>query len=165
MSYALTPVPTTDLSDAHPEKVRRVTLPFRDFGAKRMFAGRIRTAVAMEDTKLVQQELFKTPGEGAVIVLDGGGSFRSAMLGDLNADILVEHGWAGIVINGVVRDSRRLAEVDLGIKALGTTPVRSAKRGTGALDVPVAFGNVLFETGQCIYCDEDGVLVTENPPD
>ncbi|MCY4034621.1 MAG: ribonuclease E activity regulator RraA [Hyphomicrobiales bacterium] len=163
MSYALDPVPTTDLSDAHPEKVRQVMLPFRDFGAKRIFAGRIRTAVTMEDTKLVQQELFKTPGEGAVIVLDGGGSFRSAMLGDLNADILVEHGWAGIVINGVVRDSRRLAEVDLGIKALGTTPVRSAKRGIGALDVPVAFGNVLFETGQCIYCDEDGVLVTENP--
>lgn len=163
MSYALNPMPTTDLSDAHPEKTRQVMLPFRDFGAKRIFAGRIRTAVTMEDTKLVQQNLFKTPGEGAVIVLDGGGSFRSAMLGDLNADILVEHGWAGIVINGVVRDSRRLAEVDLGIKALGTTPVRSAKRGIGALDVPVAFGNVLFETGQCIYCDEDGVLVTENP--
>lgn len=163
MSYALNPVPTTDLSDAHPEKVRQVMLPFRDFGAKRIFAGRIRTAVTMEDTKLVQRDLFKTPGDGGVIVLDGGGSFRSAMLGDLNADILVEHGWAGIVINGVVRDSRRLAEVDLGIKALGTTPVRSAKRGIGALDVPVAFGNVLFETGQCIYCDEDGVLVTENP--
>lgn len=163
MSYALNPVPTTDLSDAHPEEVRQVMLPFQDFGAKRIFAGRVRTAVTMEDTKLIQQDLFKTPGEGAVIVLDGGGSFRSAMLGDLNADILVEHGWAGIVINGVVRDSRRLAEVDLGIKALGATPVRSAKRGIGALDVPVAFGNVLFETGQCIYCDEDGVLVTENP--
>lgn len=163
MSYALNPVPTTDLSDAHQEEVRQVMLPFQDFGAKRIFAGRVRTAVTMEDTKLIQQDLFKTPGEGAVIVLDGGGSFRSAMLGDLNADILVEHGWAGIVINGVVRDSRRLAEVDLGIKALGATPVRSAKRGIGALDVPVAFGNVLFETGQCIYCDEDGVLVTENP--
>lgn len=85
------------------------------------------------------------------------------MLGDLNADILVEQGFAGIVINGVVRDARALAKVKPGIKALGVTPVRSAKRGVGALGVPVAFGNVLFEEGQCIYCDEDGVLVSEEP--
>lgn len=163
MSFALEAYPTTDLNDANPDKVRQVMLPFQDFGRSRRFAGRIRTAVTMEDTKLVQQELFKTPGDGGVIVLDGGGSFRSAMLGDLNADLLVEHGWAGIVINGVVRDATRLAGVDLGIKALGVTPVRSAKRGIGALDVPVAFGNVLFEPGQCIYCDEDGVLVSDDP--
>jgi len=163
MTWRLNAYPTTDLNDANPEKVRQVMLPFQDFGAKRMFAGRIKTAVTMEDTKLVQQALFKTQGEGAVIVLDGGGSLRSAMLGDLNADLLVEHGWAGIVINGVVRDARRLAEVNLGIKALGVTPVRSAKRGVGALGVPVAFGNVLFEEGQCIYCDEDGVLVSDEP--
>lgn len=163
MTWSLEAYPTTDLNDAHPDKVRQVMMRFQDFGAKRMFAGRIRTAVTMEDTKLVQQELFKTTGDGAVIVLDGGGSFRSALLGDLNADLLVEHGWSGIIINGVVRDARRLAEVDLGIKALGVTPVRSAKRGIGALGVPVSFGNVLFEEGQCVYCDEDGVLVSEEP--
>ncbi len=163
MSWTLEAFPTTDLNDAHPDKVRQVMLPFQDFGAKRMFAGRIKTAVTMEDTKMVQQELFKTPGEGAIVVLDGGGSVRSALLGDLNADLLVDHGWAGIVINGAVRDARRLGEVSLGIKALGVTPVRSAKRGIGAMGVPVAFGNVLFEEGQCIYCDEDGVLVSDDP--
>ncbi|MEL6645409.1 MAG: ribonuclease E activity regulator RraA [Pseudomonadota bacterium] len=163
MTWALEPFPTTDLNDAFPDKVRQVMLPFRDFGVRRMFAGRIKTAVTMEDTKLVQQALFNTPGDGAVVVLDGGGSGRSALLGDVNADLLVDNGWAGIVINGVVRDARALAKVDLGIKALGTTPVRSAKRGIGALGVPVAFGNVLFEEGHCIYCDEDGVLVSEEP--
>ncbi|MTI17522.1 ribonuclease E inhibitor RraA [Rhodobacteraceae bacterium RKSG542] len=163
MTYALTPYPTTDLNDAHPEKVKQVMLDFKDFGAQRMFAGRIKTAVTMEDTKLVQEALFKTPGDGGVIVLDGGGSFRSAMLGDLNAELLRKNGWAGIVINGVVRDSARLANIDIGIKALGTTFVRSGKTGIGALDVPVAFGNVYFEPGQCVYCDEDGVLVSQDP--
>ena len=163
MTWAVEAFATTDLNDAHPDKVRQVMLPFQDFGAKRAFAGRIRTAVTMEDTKLVQQALFKTPGEGAVIVLDGGGSSRNALLGDLNAELLVKHGWAGIVINGVVRDAGRLAGIGLGIKALGVTPVRSAKRGIGALGVPVAFGNVLFEEGQCIYCDGDGVLVSDEP--
>ncbi|MEL6809690.1 MAG: hypothetical protein AAFO97_18125 [Pseudomonadota bacterium] len=109
MTWSLKAYPTTDLNDANSDKVRQVMLPFQDFGAKRMFAGRIKTAVTMEDAKLVQQELFKTPGGGAVVVLDGGGSFRSAMLGDLNADLLAVHGWAGIVINGVVRDARALA--------------------------------------------------------
>lgn len=162
MSWALEAFPTTDLNDAFPDRVRHVRLPFRDFGAKRMFAGRIRTAVTMEDTALIQQELFSKQGEGGVIVLDGGASTRTAMLGDRMADRLVENGWAGIIINGVVRDARDLAGIDLGIKALGVTPIKSAKQGIGALGVPVAFGNVLFEEGQCIYCDEDGVLVSED---
>nr|WP_321981228.1 ribonuclease E activity regulator RraA [uncultured Cohaesibacter sp.] len=163
MTYSLPSHPTTELNDAHHDRVRQVMLPFQDFGKKRRFAGRIRTAVTMEDTKLVQQALFSTPGEGGVIILDGGGSFRRAMLGDLNAALLVKNGWAGIIINGVVRDSARLANIDLGIKALGVTPVRSSKTGIGALDVPVAFGNVLFEPGQCIYSDEDGILVSDDP--
>ncbi len=163
MSQALTPHPTTDLNDAHPDAVRQVILPFQDFGGRRQFAGRIRTCVTMEDTKLLQEALYSTPGEGAVIVLDGGGSMRSALLGDINAGLMRDNGWAGIIINGAIRDAARLTEIDIGIKALGTTPVRSSKTGIGALDVPVAFGNVLFEPGHCIYCDEDGVLVAKEP--
>lgn len=155
--------PTTDLSDAHPEATRVVSLPFRDFGARRQFAGRIRTAVTMEDTKLVKEALYATPGHGDVIVLDGGGSLRTALLGDLMAARLVENGWSGIVINGAVRDSGALARLDIGIKALGTTPVRPGQARIGALDVPVAFGNALITTGEVIYCDEDGVLVTGSP--
>ena len=163
MSQALEAHSTTDLADAHPGAVRRVTGAFADFGGRRRFAGRIRTAVTMEDTALVQKDLFSTPGDGAVIVLDGGGSLATALLGDVNAARLAKNGWAGIVIHGAVRDSAALAKVDLGIKALGVTPLRSAKRGIGALNVPVAFGNALFEPGQCIYCDEDGMLVTDEP--
>lgn len=163
MSNEVAFFPTTDLSDAHESLVRCVDLPFHDYGAKRGFAGRIRTAVTMEDTKLVQEALFASPGNGDVIVLDGGGSLGSAMLGDRMGERLISNGWSGIVINGAVRDSAQLAQLDLGIKALGTTPFRSKKKGIGALDVPVAFGGVLFETGHCIYCDEDGVLVAEEP--
>ncbi len=153
--------PTTDLSDAHADKVRAVRKPFVDYGAIRSFGGRVHTAVTVEDTKLVQDKLFTLQGNGGVIVLDGGGSLRTAMLGDMMAERLIANGWAGIVINGAVRDSQRLAQLDLGIKALGTTPVRSAKTGIGAIDVPVAFGGVLFEPGNYIYCDADGILVAE----
>ncbi len=129
------------------------------YGRRQAFSGPVRTLATMEDTKLAQ-ELFRQPGDGAVIVLDGGGSTRTAMLGDVNAEILKENGWIGIVINGVVRDSVALGKVDIGIKALGVTPVRSAKTGKGAIDIPVAFGNILFEPGQYIYCDEDGILIS-----
>ncbi len=158
----MTEIVTTDLHDAHPDRLTMCTLPLKDFGGRSSFSGLIRTIVTMEDTKLAQ-ETFRTPGNGAVIVLDGGGSLRTAMLGDVNADILKQNGWAGIVINGVVRDSEALRKIDIGIKALGVTPVRSAKLGIGAVDVPVAFGNVLFEPGQHIYCDEDGILISSAP--
>ncbi|MEM1285907.1 MAG: ribonuclease E activity regulator RraA [Pseudomonadota bacterium] len=160
---ALEPLSTADLNDAHPGKVRRVALRFQDFGGRRRFAGPVRTAVTVEDTLLVQRDLFRTPGNGAVIVLDGGGSLNTALLGDVNADILVQNGWAGIIINGAVRDTSRLAAIDLGVKALGTSPIRSGKTGIGAIDVPVAFGNTFFDTRKYVYCDEDGILVSEEP--
>lgn len=163
MTRALPALPTTDLSDAHPHDTRPLHLALRDYGGRRRFAGRIRTAVTVEDTKRVQEALFTQPGEGGVIVLDGGGSLRSAMLGDRMAQRLIDNGWAGIVINGAIRDAAALAHMPLGIKALGTTPLRSAKAGIGALDVPVAFGGLLFEPGMCLYCDEDGVLLAEKP--
>jgi len=163
MTHALMAAPTCDLNDANPDVVRQVMLPFNDYGKRKMFAGRIRTCVTMEDTKYIQEKLYETPGDGAVVVLDGGVSLRSALLGDINAERLRANGWAGIIINGVIRDSAELANIDIGVKALGVSPIRSTKRGIGALDTPVAFGNVLFETGQCIYCDQDGVLLSDEP--
>lgn len=163
MTHGLTAYPTTDLSDAHPLTTRPVALPFRDFGGRKTFAGRIRTVVCVEDTKLVQETLFSAPGDGGVIVIDAGGSLRTAMLGDMMAERLIANGWVGIVINGAIRDCERLAELDLGIKALGTTPVRSQKKGTGAIDVPIAFGGVLFSPADCIYCDADGILLADEP--
>lgn len=156
------PQATTDLHDKYLQDTRRCTLPFIQYGKQTLFAGPIRTLVTMEDTKLAQQ-LFKEPGNGAVIVIDGGGSMHSAMLGDINAAILAKNNWAGIIINGAVRDSVVLSTIDIGIKALGTTPIRSTKKGIGAIDVPVAFGHVLFEPGQYVYCDDDGVIVCDTP--
>jgi len=121
-----------------------------------------RTVVTAEDSKLAQ-ELFRQPGDGAVAVVDGGGSLRRALLGDIYAGILAENGWAGVVICGAVRDAERLHAIDLGIKALAATPARSAKAGVGAVDVPVAFGGILFAPGDCVYCDADGVLVSASP--
>ena len=98
-----------------------------------------------------------------MVVIDGGGSDRSALLGDVNAALMADNGWEGIIINGAVRDSAALRHVDLGIKALTTSPVRSAKRGVGAVGVPLVFGGVLIEHDHYVYCDEDGVLVTDTP--
>lgn len=154
----MTSLATTDLLDAYPEALKQCQSQLRDFGGRRVFSGRIRTVVTMKDVKLAQQ-LFNEPGKGQVIVLDGGGSLQTAMLGDVNAEILRKNGWAGIIINGAVRDIDQLADVDIGIKALGVTCARSAKEGIGAIDVPVAFGESLFAPGNHVYCDGDGVLV------
>ena len=161
MKFSLTEHPTTDLHDAHPT-VAVCRLPFIDYGGKKRFAGRIRTLVTAEDTGLAR-EFYGQAGEGAVAVVDGGGSLRSALLGDLNAALLAKGGWAGIIVNGAIRDSEGLATINLGVKALAATPVRSGKTGVGAIDTPVAFGGVLFTPGHCVYCDTDGVLVAAEP--
>lgn len=152
---------TTDLADLFPDDVQLVECAFNSYGGSACFSGRIRTAVTMLDSKLVQDQLFATPGNGDVIVLDGGGSLRKALLGDMMGVRLIENGWAGIVINGAVRDAEALAHLELGVLARGTTPFRSHKRGIGALDVPLAFGQILFQSGQYIYCDQDGVLISD----
>lgn len=163
MSHALTAFATADLADAFASDLRRIQLDFRDFGSVSQFAGRARTAVAVGDTRLLADQLYSAPGEGAIAVVDGGGWMETALLGDMNAERLRANGWAGIIINGVVRDVARLADIGIGIKALGATPLRSGKTGDGALDLPVAFGSVLIEPGDCLYCDKDGVLVSKRP--
>ncbi|CCQ72557.1 ribonuclease E activity regulator RraA [Magnetospira sp. QH-2] len=153
---------TADLNDAHPEKVRRCSLPFIDFGGKNHFCGPIRTIVTMEDTKRAKA-LFQEPGNGQVIVVDGGGSLNTALLGDIQAAVLRDNGWAGIIIHGAIRDAAEMSGIDIGVKALGSCFIRPRQEGVGAVDVPVAFGHVLFETGQYVYCDPDGILVADAP--
>ncbi|MGB0748849.1 MAG: ribonuclease E activity regulator RraA [Magnetospiraceae bacterium] len=148
-----------DLSDANPGLGHRCSLPFKDFGKRRYFHGPIRTVVTMEDSQLAYH-LFQEPGNGGVIVIDGGGSMNTALLGDARAALLKKNGWAGVIVNGAVRDAADLATIDIGIKALGSSFIRSSENGVGAIDVPVAFGHVLFEPGHYVYCDWDGVLVS-----
>ena len=152
------PPVTADLVDAHAD-VRSCTVQFRQFGGRARFHGRVCTLKTFEDNALIKQTL-STPGEGAVLVIDGHGSLRCALVGDVIAALALQNGWAGLVIWGVVRDSVALSSLDLGIKALGTNPFKSAKLGTGALDVPVSFGDVEFRPGEWLYSDEDGVLLS-----
>jgi regulator of ribonuclease activity A len=124
-----------------------------------MFHGPVRTITTLEDNALIKQVLAE-PGKGAVLVVDGGGSLRTALLGDLIAASAAASGWAGVIIFGAVRDTAALAGIKLGIKALGTNPRKSAKRATGKVDVPVTFGGATFAPGSWVYCDDDGVVVS-----
>jgi regulator of ribonuclease activity A len=153
---------TVDLVDAHQDRVRSCEVQFRQFGAVRSFCGPIRTIRTFEDNALIRETLG-TPGNGAVLVVDGGGSLRSALVGDVIAGIGVEHGWAGLVLWGAVRDVGPLGALPIGIKALGSNPMRSAKNRVGRVDVPVSFGGVLFTPGEMLYSDDDGILVSAAP--
>ncbi|HEY4441715.1 MAG TPA: ribonuclease E activity regulator RraA [Candidatus Elarobacter sp.] len=153
-------ISTADLVDAHGDRVRGCETQFRSFGGVGSFHGPIRTVATLEDNALVR-EVLSTPGGGAVLVIDGGGSLRRALVGDVIAGLAVENGWNGLVINAAVRDVAALRTLPIGIKALGSNPVKSTKHRIGAVDVPVAVGGVLFVPGQHLYADEDGILVSE----
>lgn len=151
-------VSTADLSDAHPDKVRVLHLPWRSFGGNPAFGGPVVTIKCFEDNSLVKA-LAATPGEGRVMVVDGGGSLRRALLGDMIAENAVSNGWTGLVIFGAVRDCVALGKLSLGVKALGTVPVKTEKKGIGEQDVTLELAGVTVNTGDYIYADSDGVLV------
>jgi regulator of ribonuclease activity A len=151
---------TTDVSDAHPEA--QVADPvFNDFGGVYAFHGAIKTIKVFEDNALVRATL-ETPGEGRVLVVDGGGSARCALVGGNLGALGVKNGWAGIVVYGYVRDAAELAEQDIGIKALGTHPRKSEKGLHSAVaDKVVNFAGVSFEPGAWLYADIDGIVVSK----
>ena len=151
---------TTDLSDAHPAAVRAADPIFRDYGGQRTFHGPITTLKLFEDNALVRSAL-ETPGEGRVLVVDGGGSLRCALLGDQLAELAVRHAWAGVVVYGCIRDSEAIGLLPLGVKALATHPLKSIKRGEGQRDLPVHFAGVTFRPGAWLYADADGLLVSD----
>ena len=148
---------TSDLFDEYPGAASCET-QFRQFGAVRSFSGPIATVRCFEDNVLLRAQV-SAPGDGRVLVVDGGGSFACALLGDNIAELAVSNGWAGIVVNGCVRDVVALAELQIGIKALGTNPRPSGKAGAGEVDVPVTIGGVAFVPGASLHADDDGVIV------
>ena len=150
---------TADLIDAHGDKLQSYELQFRQYGGRRIFHGPVRTIKTLEDNALVKQ-LLSGPGHGAVLVIDGGGSLRTALLGDMIAGAAQKNGWAGVILHGAVRDTLALARLDLGVKALGSNPRKSAKQGTGAVDVPVSLGGVTFSPGAWVYSDDDGIVLS-----
>ena len=150
--------PTADLVDDIGSDVRSCDHQFRRFGGRSEFAGPISTVRCVEDNALLKSVL-SAPGEGGVLVIDGGGSVHTALVGDLIADLARSNGWAGLIVHGAVRDSSALHDIELGIKALGTNPRKSAKTGAGERDVTVSFGGVEFVPGDIAYCDDDGIVV------
>lgn len=149
---------TCDLFDAD-ESLQSVSLQLANFGAHPKFSGPIRTVRCYRDNGLVKS-LLNSPGEGAVLVVDGLGSLESALMGDMIAAAAVQNGWAGVVINGAIRDRVALADTRLGIKALGSNPRKSAKDSIGAVDIVVDFGGAVFTPGAMLFSDEDGILVS-----
>lgn len=149
---------TTDLSDVQPKDVRAADSIFRDFGGRKMFHGEIVTLKLFEDNSFVRKSLEQN-GEGKVLVIDGGGSLRCALVGDQLGELAVKNKWNGIVVFGCIRDSEALGNLDLGIKALGTHPFKTEKRNEGQEKIIVKFASVDFVPGQFLYADEDGLLV------
>ncbi len=151
---------TADLWDAHHAELEVVQGQFHHFGAKKSFGGPIATVWVFEDNALVGKAAAE-PGNGHVMIIDGGGSLKTALMGDNLAKKALENGWAGAIINGAIRDARDLAKIPFPVAALATTPRRSAKIGSGRRHLPVSFGGCTFERGRFAYCDEDGILLSD----
>lgn len=148
---------TADLIDTHAQDLTLVHLPFRRFGKVPHFAAPVQTVRCFEDNSSLRAQL-ETPGDGRVLVVDGGGSTRIAILGDILADLAIRNGWAGLVLNASIRDSAEINEMNTLVFALATSPVKSAKLGWGEVGVDIHFGGVVFRSGDWVYGDADGVL-------
>jgi regulator of ribonuclease activity A len=152
---------TADLCDDHEGKISVVEPLFGDFGGNISFSGKIFTIKCFEDNSLVGEAL-KTPGEGRVLVVDGGGSIRKALVGDLLAQAGADNNWSGIVVNGCIRDSRIISKISIGCKALATFPMKTDKKGVGEQNLIVHFADVDFIPDHYLYADEDGIIVSAN---
>jgi regulator of ribonuclease activity A len=150
--------PTADFADSIGPAIRSCDLQFRQFGGRAEFAGPISTVRCFQDNALLKSVLSQ-PGAGGVLVIDGASSLHAALVGDLIAELARSNGWAGLVVNGAVRDAAALRGIDIGIKALGTNPRKSAKTGAGERDVEVSLGGVTFVPGEIVYSDDDGIIV------
>ncbi len=156
------PFKTTDLYDDHLENLQVPAPIFRDFGGRQKFHGQIVTLMALEDNTYLKAA-FETDGRGKVLVVDSAGSMRCAMMGDVMAALGASNGWEGVVINGCIRDSADVAKVGIGVKALGTIPRKTVKRDQGVRDIPLRFADVVFNPGDHLYADEDGVVISAAP--
>ncbi|MDQ3135967.1 MAG: ribonuclease E activity regulator RraA [Gemmatimonadota bacterium] len=151
---------TTDLCDEFGDEVRVADPVFRDWGGTRTFAGPIDTVRVFEDNARVREAL-ETPGLGRVLVVDGAGSLRTALVGGNLAALAHSNGWVGIVVHGCIRDVAELVGTPIGVKALHAAPRKSAKAGTGERGVPVTFASVTFVPGAHLYADADGIVIAD----
>lgn len=150
-------IKTTDLCDAC-EQAQACALPFVGYGQIRAFAGAIRTA-RYTDGLSALRVLVNQAGDGQVLVIDAGALEWRALFGDVMAGLVTRNGWAGVVVNGMIRDRAEIDDMNIGVKALGTIPRRANMGGMGEIDLPVHFGGITFPPGARLVADEDGVIV------
>jgi len=158
-------ISTPDICDTYETKIADGSIAileplFTSFGRNRSFYGEAVTIKCFEDNSVLK-ELVATPGLGKVIVMDGGGSKRRAILGDMLAEKASKNGWVGMVINGCIRDVDEINDTDIGVKALATHPMKTQKRGVGDLNVAVTFGGHTIRPGYWVYADGNGILVSD----
>ena len=151
---------TADLLDEYPESIVLME-NFLSYGEVSTFFGRAKTIHAPEDNSLVRQAL-ETEGNNQVLVIDGGASRACALVGDQLALLAIENGWAGIIVNGYIRDSAVISEMHIGIKALGTNPRKSIKKNRGEADIELTIGQIQIKPDNWIYSDADGVIISEH---
>ena len=151
---------TADLCDDYSDNLQIAEPGFISFGGNTVFGGPISTVKCHEDNSRVREHL-STAGHGRVRVVDAGGSRRCAMLGDMLAQKGVDNGWSGIIMYGLIRDSLDISQMPIGVKALGTHPLKSEKKNTGEIDVICRFYGVTFTPGEYLYADHDGIVVSK----
>lgn len=152
---------TPDLCDDFPHQIRVLESLFTNYGAHSHFFGSIVTIKCFEDNSVLK-ELVNTQGNGQVIVMDGGGSLRRAILGDMLAEKASRNGWAGILVNGCIRDVDEIAQTPLGVKALNTHPMKTEKRGIGDLNVDATFAGQTIKPGQWLYSDNNSIIIADS---
>ena len=155
-------ISTADLCDAHADELRIAEPGLLTMGGASAFGGPVATVQVLEDNVLVRQAL-EEPGQGRVLVIDGGGGSSVRVARDMLATLARDNGWAGVIVNGCVRDSQTIGTLAVGVMALATHPRKSAKLGQGPRDVPVTFAGVTFRPGQVVYADRDGIVVAARP--
>lgn len=151
---------TADLYDEHGEALQVLAPIFRNYGGNAVFSGPIATLKVFEDNSLVRSAL-EEDGAGQVLVVDGGGSMRCALVGDNLALLGEKNNWAGIVVYGCIRDAAPIGEIAIGVKAMATNPRKSVKKGVGERDVPLRFAECSIKPGDYLYADLDGVVIAQ----
>lgn len=163
MSTAKTHLPIDllpDLCDLYPQEVSVLAQQFNDYGQIKVFYGQAVTIECFEDNSLVKSALSHD-GTGKVLVVNGGGLTKKALLGDLIAESAIANNWRGIIIHGYIRDVATINSLNIGVKALGTTPIKTEKRGLGDLNIPINIGGVIIHPNEWVYADENGVLTAD----
>lgn len=153
-----------DLCDEYSETVQVLEPIFSNYGGRERFSGPIMTVKCFEDNSLVKA-LVDTPGDGRVIVVDGGGSMRRACLGDMLADKASKNGWSGFLIYGCIRDVDEISSIRIGVQALGVHPMKTEKKGAGEQQITVAFAGVSIQPNDYLYADNNGVIISRTALD